>query len=320
MTEGAPGAESARTRAGEIGPLDVVGSGILPPVAARVRRFFWLFERLAPGLGSRYAVELWCTPPVLESSLRMPPGVPSGRPIEAHWDGHRIAAEEWGQGPPTYLVHGWGGQRPHLAMFVKPLVQAGYRVIAFDLPSHNESDPGALAPGRTTAIECAHAIAAMIETHGPAHAVVAHSLGANATALAAAQGAPVGRLVFFAPMGDFPLYLDLFAARHGFGRRIRAGLHRRLERRIAMPLQETNMARLGRRANYPPLLVIHDPDDPDSPYAASERLASSWRGARLLTTRGLGRLAHYRVLRHRPAIDAGLEFIGRPAAETMPSP
>ncbi len=249
----------------------------------------------------------------------MPPGVSPGRPVEAYWDGHRVAGEEWGEGTPIYLVHGWGGQRPHLAVFVKPLVKAGYRVIAFDLPSHNESDPGALAPGRTTATECADAIAAMIETHGPAHAVVAHSLGANATALAAAGGAPVGRLVFLAPMGDFPLYLDLFAVRHGFGRRIRAGLHRRLEKRIAMPLHETNMTRIGRRANYPPLLLIHDPDDPDSPYAASQRLAAAWHGARLLTTRGLGRLAHYRILRHSPAIRAGVEFIGQQADDTSPA-
>ncbi|OBJ08937.1 alpha/beta fold hydrolase [Mycobacterium colombiense] len=316
MTERALGPASAQAQPGEIAPLDVVGSGVLPPVADRVRRLFWLLERLAPSLGSRWAVELWCTPPVLESSLRMPPGVSPGTPIEAYWDGHRIAGEEWGEGRPIYLVHGWGGQRAHLAVFVKPLVEAGYRVIAFDLPSHNESDPGELAPGRTTATECADAIAAMIETHGPAHAVVAHSLGANATALAAADGAPVGRLVFLAPMGDFPLYLDWFAARHGFGRRIRAGLHRRLEKRIAMRLEETNMTRVGRRANYPPLLLIHDPDDPDSPYAASERLATAWQGAQFLTTRGLGRLAHYRILRHRPAINAGVEFIGDQAAES----
>ncbi|WP_292988555.1 alpha/beta hydrolase [Mycobacterium sp.] len=315
MTEGAPGAASDEAQAGEVPPLDVEGSGILPPVADRVRRAFWWLERVAPVLGSRWAVELWCTPPVLESALRMPPGVSAGRPTEAYWDGHRVAGEEWGEGPPIYLVHGWGGQRPHLAVFVKPLVEAGYRVIAFDLPSHNDSDPGELAPGRTTATECADAIAAMIEAHGPAYAVVAHSLGANATALAAAQGAPVGRLVFLAPMGDFPLYLDLFAARHGFGRRILKGLHRRLEKRINMPLEETNMTRIGRRANYPPLLLIHDPDDPDSPYAASQRLAAAWQGARLVTTRGLGRLAHYRILRHRPAIRAGLEFIGHHAAD-----
>ena len=309
MTQGESGPPAAQAPAGELAPLDIAGSGVLPPVPARTRRIFRILERLAPSVGARWAVELWCTPPVLESSLRMPPGVPPGRPVDAFWDGHRVAGEEWGEGPPVYLVHGWGGQRAHLAVFVKPLVAAGYRVIAFDLPSHNESDRGALAPGRTTAIECAAAITAMIETHGTPHAVVAHSLGANSTVLAAASGTPVGRLVFLAPMGEFPLYLDLFAARHGFGRRIRAGLHRRLEVRIGMPLHETNMTWTGRRANYPPLLLIHDPDDPDSPHAASERVAASWPGARLLTTGGLGRLAHYRILRHRPAIQAGVEFI-----------
>jgi pimeloyl-ACP methyl ester carboxylesterase len=316
MTDEAPGTAPARAQAGEIAPLDIDGSGVLPPVEDRVRRLFWWLERFAPFLGSRWAVELWCTPPVLESSLRMPPGVSPGKPVEAYWDGHRVAGEEWGEGTPVYLVHGWGGQRAHLAIFVKPLVEAGYRVIAFDLPSHNESEPGALAPGRTTATECADAVAAMIEAHGPAHAVVAHSLGANATALAAADGAPVGRLVFLAPMGDFPLYLDLFAARHNFGRRIRAGLHRRLEKRIAMTLPETNMTHIGQRANYPPLLLIPDPDDPDSPYAASARLAEAWRGAQFMTTRGLGRLAHYRILRHRPAINAGVEFIGREGTDS----
>jgi hypothetical protein len=30
-----------------------------------------------------------------------------------------------------------------------------------------------------------------------------------------------------------------------------------------------------------------------------------------VTTRGLGRLAHYRILRHRPAITAAVDFIGR---------
>jgi pimeloyl-ACP methyl ester carboxylesterase len=311
MTEGA--ALSVPGTAGEMEPLDTEGSGVLPVVPDRTRRLFWWLERVAPAVGSRWAVELWCTPPVLESSLRMPPGVTPGRPVEAFWDGHRVAGEEWGEGPPVYLVHGWGGQRAHLAVFVKPLMEAGYRVIAFDLPSHNESDRGALALGRTTAIECADAITAMIETHGPAHAVVAHSLGANSTVLAAADGTPVGRLVFLAPMGEFPLYIDLFAKRHNFGRRIHAGLHRRLEKRIGMKLHETNMTWTGRRANYPPLLLIHDPDDPDSPYAASERVAAAWPGSRLMTTQGLGRLAHYRILRHRPAIRAGVEFIG-PAA------
>ncbi|MDT5300281.1 MAG: hypothetical protein QOG79_3523 [Mycobacterium sp.] len=295
---------------------DEMGSGVEPPVSPRVRRAFGLLERLAPAIGARWAVELWCTPPVMESSLRMPPGVSPGEPVEATWSGHRIAGESWGAGPTVYLVHGWGGQRAHLAVFVKPLVAAGHRVIAFDLPSHNESDPGALAPGRTTIVECAHAVRAVVQAHGPAHAIVAHSLGAKAAALAAEWGTPVERLVFLAPMGDFSLYLNLFAERHGFGPRIRAGLHRRLDRRIGMPLFDTDISHVAAAINSPtPLLVIHDPDDPDSPYATSEKVVGIWPDARLVSTRGLGRLAHYRILRHRPAINAGIDFIGRSAGE-----
>jgi hypothetical protein len=120
---------------GDTGPSrDEAGSGIEPPVAPRVRRTFSLLERFAPAVGSRWAVELWCTPPAVEMSLRMPPGVTAGEPVEATWSGHRIAGESWGDGPAVYLVHGWGGCRAHLGVFVKPLVEAGHRVIAFDLP------------------------------------------------------------------------------------------------------------------------------------------------------------------------------------------
>jgi hypothetical protein len=150
---------------------DEAGSGIEPPVEPRVRRALGLLERFAPAVGSRWAVELWCTPPAVEASLRMPPGVPPSEPVEATWSGHRIAGESWGDGPAVYLVHGWGGCRAHLGVFVKPLVEAGHRVIAFDLPSHNESEPGDLAPGRTTIVECAEAVRAFVRAHGPARAI-----------------------------------------------------------------------------------------------------------------------------------------------------
>ena len=290
---------------------DEQGSGVEPPVSPKVRRAFGLLERFAPAVGARWAIELWCTPPAIEMSMRMPPGVSAGEPIEATWSGHRIAGESWGDGPPVYLVHGWGGCRAHLGVFVKPLVDAGHRVIAFDLPSHNESDPGALRPGRTTVVECAEAVHAMVRTHGPARAIVAHSLGAKAAAVAVASGAPAERLAFLAPMGDFSWYLDVFADRHGFGRRIRDGLHRRLDRRLGIPLFDTDISTVATRLNNPPaLLIVHDPDDPDSAYADSERIVGVWPGATLVTTKGLGRLAHYRILRHRPAINAAVDYIG----------
>ena len=287
-------------------------AGVLPPVPGRTRRAFWWLERFAPAIGARWATELWCTVPDVDLSTKMPPGLPDSTPLGASWDGHRIAGQSWGSGPLVYLVHGWGGCRAHMAVFVKPLVAAGYRVIAFDLPSHHDSEPGALAPGRTTIVECAEAVRAVIAQHGPAHAVIGHSLGAKSAALAAARGAQTGRLVFLAPMGDFTWYLDAFAERHNFGRRIRDRLHRRLDRRLGMPLLDTDITASAVHAGDRPLLLIHDPDDPDSPYSSSTEIAEAWPGARLETTKGLGRLAHYRILRHRPAITAGVDFIGTP--------
>ena len=52
----------------------------------------------------------------------------------------------------------------------------------------------------------------------------------------------------------------------------------------------------------------------------SQGIVDVWPGSRLVTTRGLGRLAHYRILRHRPAINAGLEFVGRVNAEQSTEP
>lgn len=287
-------------------------SGVHPPVPDATRRAFWWLERFAPAFGARWATELWCTVPDVDLSTKMPPGLPDSTPVEASWDGHRIAGQSWGAGPLVYLVHGWGGCRAHMAVFVKPLVAAGYRVIAFDLPSHNDSEPGALAPGRSTIVECAEAVRAVIAEHGPAHAVIGHSLGAKAAALAVARGAAAGKLVFLAPMGEFSWYLDVFAERHNFGRRIRDRLHRRLDKRLGMPLLDTDIAKLAAHVGDRPLLVIHDPDDPDALYSESEEIVQVWPNARLETTKGLGRLAHYRILRHRPAIVAGVEFIGAP--------
>jgi len=267
-------------------------SGVEAPVGSKVRRVFALLERFVPAIGARWALELWCTPPTTDMSLRMPPGVTKGSPVEAFWDGHRVVGQAWGDGPPVYLVHGWGGCQAHLGVFIRPLVTAGYRVIAFDLPSHNESERGALAPGRTTIVEWARAVHAVIEAHGPARAVVAHSLGAKAAAYAAAEGAPIERMVFLAPMGDFGHYLQLFADRYGFGPRILGGLQRLLDRRLGVALVDTDIPVSATRVGDLPLLTVHDPEDPDSPYETSEHVVAAWPGANLLTTRGLGRLAH----------------------------
>ena len=197
-------------------------------------RSFSLLERVAPAAGARWAETLWFTVPSARG--RRDRQADPGRPFQVPLHGRAVAGEAWGEGPVVYLVHGWGGWRWQLDGFVAPLVGAGYRVVALDAPSHGGSDPGPEGPGRSTILEFADALAAVVTANGPAHAVVAHSLGATAAAFAVRRGLAVERAAFVAPMADPLPYTRTFAGRLGFGERVRTRLVDRLERRVGVPL------------------------------------------------------------------------------------
>jgi pimeloyl-ACP methyl ester carboxylesterase len=261
-------------------------------------RSFSLLERVAPGIGARWAETLWFSVP--RTRGRRERQAPAGRPFQLSVSGRMVAGETWGEGPAVYLVHGWGGWRGQLDALVAPLVEAGHRVVAFDAPSHGDSDPGPSGPGRGSVLELSGALTAVVAVHGPAAAVVAHSLGATATAFAIRGGLVAGRAVFVAPMADPLPYTRAFAARLGFGERVRGRLVARLERRIGMPMSAFAVPAMASQVPTPPLLLVHDRQDTETGWADSAAIARAWPEARLVTTSGLG---HRRILRD-PAVVA----------------
>lgn len=244
----------------------------------------------------------WATRPVWRPRLGTQVAVPvAGRGM--------VVAEAWGEGPITYLLHGWGGRRTQLAAFVEPLVAAGQRVVALDALGHGESGSGRLGGRRTTLLEVAEALAAVVAVTGPAHAIIAHSGGGAATALAVHDGLPAGRLVFIAPFGDPMPYLRQFAHLLGIGRQSFARFVHRLERLIDHDmayLDAPARAAATEPGRLPPLLVIHDRDDREVGYADGRAYAEAWPGATLLTTEGLG---HRRLLADPAVVDAAVAFV-----------
>jgi pimeloyl-ACP methyl ester carboxylesterase len=289
-------------------------------------RSFRFLEQIAPSAGARWAETLWFTVPRARGPrARQATG---GHPFQVRVDGHTVAGEIWGgrsdgargQNDPAavYLVHGWGGWRWQLDPFVGPLVDAGFRVVALDAPSHGGSGPGPEGPGRSNILEFADALAAVVAAHGPARAVVAHSLGSTATAFALSQGLPVDRLVFVSPMADPLPYTRAFAARLGFRERIRARLVARVERRIGMPMSAFDVPAMAHRVATPPLLLVHDRLDAETGWADSAAIARSWPGARLITTTGLG---HRRILRDPAVVAEATAFVAeQPSATDVPPP
>ena len=279
-------------------------------------RSFALLERIAPAVGARWAESLWFTVPNGRGGHdRL---APPGRPFQVEVHGHTVAGEVWGEppdggapdraGPPVvYLVHGWGGWRWQLDAFAAPLVEAGFRVVAFDAPSHGASDPGPEGPGRSSLLEFADALAAVVAANGPAHAVIAHSLGATATAYAVRAGLPVGRLAFIAPMADPLPYTRTFAGRLGFGERVRTRLVARIERRVGISMTAFDVPAMARQVATPPLLLVHDRQDAETGWSDSAAIAQSWPDTRLITTTGLG---HRRILRAPAVVAEVTGFVG----------
>lgn len=267
-------------------------------------------ERCAAGLGARAAARLWFTvPPAIPRALI--PAPPPGRDARVELAGTALHSTVWGAGPPVYLVHGWGGRSEQLGGFVAPLVAAGFTVVAVDAPAHGASGPG--RHGRSSTIpEFAATLRAAVEAHGRPHAVIAHSLGANAAAHAVTRGVWPDRLVLLAPVADPRRMLGAFADQLGLGPRVRAGLEREVRGTVGLPFEAFDLPAMARTAHLPPTLVVHDRTDPEVAVAHGRDIARAWPGARLLTTEGLG---HRRLLRDSTVLADVVGFVAATASQ-----
>ena len=270
-----------------------------------VRAAFRALDRVAPGLGARWAERIWFTLPRPRSDEPRGAGV-MGEPFVLTVNGHAVVGEVWGSGPAVYLVHGWAGHRRQFAPFVAPLVAEGFKVVAFDQPSHGESEPGRHGPRSSTAVEFADTLHRVVAAHGPAWALVAHSFGAIATAAALCDGLRAERVVLLAPMANPQWSLREFAKALGFGERTLRRLVVRSERRVGAPMRHFDVPELGRAVAMPPTLVIHDRDDASTPVSDGAAIAAAWPKARLHVTSGLG---HRRLLSDSDVVAEVVDFV-----------
>jgi pimeloyl-ACP methyl ester carboxylesterase len=268
------------------------------------RTAFGALERAAPAYGARWAERLWFTVP--SSGGRWRAEMPIGRTSSLLVNGQPVVVERWGTGPLIVLLHGWGGRRSDFSAFVGKLVSAGYCVVAIDAPGHGESERGAAGRRRSTILEFVDALTAVATTEGPVHAVVAHSIGCMAAAVAVREGLPVDRLVFVAPMADIRPYTREFASRAGFGDRIRVRMEALIERRVDKPLSFFDIPSMRNYAGTQEVLLVHDKDDRETPWTDSKAIEQSWPGARLVTTTGLG---HRRILTEPAVLDDVIQFV-----------
>jgi pimeloyl-ACP methyl ester carboxylesterase len=112
--------------------------------------------------------------------------VPRGRPVRARSaDGTRLHAEVFGpdEGQTIVLAHGWTEMLAFWTYVIRDLASRGFRVVAYDLRGHGDSEPA--AGGDYAIARFGDDVEAVLETcvREGEHAILAgHSLGAMSIA------------------------------------------------------------------------------------------------------------------------------------------
>ena len=276
-----------------------------------LRRSFPHLGRFTPSLSARLAEEIFRTPPKHAPLRREECELAAARFSRVPGKGGVLPVWTWGEGPPVLLVHGWGGHAGRLTPFVRPLVEAGLSVVAFDAPGHGG------APGRYSSLpDFVEAIRTVALGQGAFEAMIGHSLGAAACALAVREGLPVSRIVLLAPPAEAEKYTGRFARFFRIPPETHAAMKLRLERRYRIRWSDLRVT--GGECSVR-VLVFHDPRDGKVPFRDGEEVVRTWPNAKLVATSGLG---HHRILSNPKVIADAVRFVsgasGVPAVERQP--
>jgi pimeloyl-ACP methyl ester carboxylesterase len=234
----------------------------------------------------------------------------NARAFSVAYAGRQLPAWEWGEGPTILLLHGWEGRGTQLGAFVAPLVRAGHRVVTIDLPGHGDAHDA-----QVSVVDFARVIAQVHPALGPIHGVIAHSMGAAASALAYTLSPFAERMVLIAAPRSPRRFFDGFARSLELDGRTSHATEHRLQQRYGLALDEIDATQFAPFVRAQ-VLVIHDRDDLEVPFEHGQLLASALPHASLFETHGLG---HRRILKDHEVIRTAIEFVASPAARSLAS-
>lgn len=276
----------------------------LPWALYGVRAFFGAWGTIAPKSAGRIAARMFMKPRRHHTPRREARWLSNSQRRDFELENYTIATHWWGEGPVVLLVHGWDGRGSQLGAFVDPLVAAGYTAVAVDLPAH-----GASSGDSTDAFSCGRVMRALCEQIGGVHGAVGHSFGGTAVLLGMSMGLRIERTVLISPGVVEDTFFTGFAKIVGLPDRATDELRRVIYDRFGHEDWSVFTTRrqgevLGSHSGAS--LVVHDIGDEEVAYEESVELAHWAKGARLLSTRGVG---HRRILRNALVVQNVVAFI-----------
>ena len=273
-----------------------------PAVLKLIRFAFQVGGRIAPPIAGRIAYKLWLTPTRHKTPASEKEALDSADIQYIQINDNKITTFSWGtSGPIVLLVHGWSGRGTQMGAFIRPLLNAGYRVLSFDAPAHGKST------GKQTNIyQVADTIIAMQHHFGTIDSVISHSFGGPCAAIAIQRGLKIKRLISICPPANTLGLIEKFISILRIPTKAGDHLTQRFENNFGKEVwHDVSMVNTVKQLKIPGLL-IHDSHDDDIPWQEGHAVSEAWDNAEFIKTTGLG---HRRILRDAAVIEAVVSFI-----------
>ncbi len=203
-----------------------------------------------------------------------------------------IQGYAWGEQdrPTALLVHGWEGQAGNFGFLTDLVLSKGYRVIAYDAPSHGKS-----SKATTTMFEYADFITERVREHKPS-LILSHSFGTVTTLFGLKRNSDfhLKQWIIITTPFNFKDHIYRMKARLGINEKTLKKLINLLEKDTEHVVDELNMGVLGPQvSNYDSCTIIHSADDKVIPFQDAVNTNQYLAKSELLKVNGLG---HYRIL------------------------
>lgn len=272
------------------------------PFALRAIRFsFTILKTVAPPIANRWAFKLFITPyryplPQRERLLKE-----RAEHFTFQHDGLKLQAYSWGDGPIALFMHGWAGRGLQCSEMVQPLLDQGFRVVAFDAQAHGKSE------GKTTnLLLMADALRALTDEIGPIHTLIGHSLGGAIGLLAINKGLPAKRIITISTPSVGEGIITEFMRRINGNVKTGKYLRKRVLQLTGQPFDEFTAETSAKALpNDFPFLIIHDENDREAQFYHAEAMKSVAPNALMHKSSGLG---HTRILRDSAVVDSIVNF------------
>ena len=203
-------------------------------------------------------------------------------------EGLQIMEYRWrGSGDTVILVHGWESNSGRWRNLIQMLIEKNFDIVAFDAPAHGNSTGKILnAPLYARCLE------EIIKKHRPKH-IVGHSMGGMTTIYNEYKNPSqhIERMVTTAAPSEFYEIMEEYQAILGLSSRVINALDDLILEEFGFRTRDFSTSKFV-SSNTKKGLLVHDTEDPVTPYHASENVHSAWRGSHLISTTGFGHSLH----------------------------